>query len=128
MRLKAAASKAFEEGRMSRYLLVLLACLGLEIRDSIGADQPAVSAQVSSSTIEITNRSTQSVCYAIHEAHLLTLIEWAPECSADNQIAPKKSIRIKFRPKDFKPSDEAVVSWWQQGKNVVQGRIRLKAR
>ena len=89
---------------------------------------PLVSATLSPSAIVITNRSAETVCYAIHESDLLKRIEWAPECSDANRIGSYKSIRVETQPSDFEPSGEVVISWWLQGKNVVENHIRLKAR
>lgn len=114
---------------MTRCLLILIGCLGLAARSSMGATLPSiVSAELSPSAIVITNRSAQTVCYAIHESDLLTRIEWSPECSDTNRIGSQKSVRVKTKPSDFEPSGEVVVSWWLQGKNVVENHIRLKAR
>jgi hypothetical protein len=89
---------------------------------------PIISVTRSPSAIVITNRSAETVCYAIHESDLLKRIEWGPECSDANRIGSYKSVRVKTKPSDFEPSGEAVISWWLQGTNVVENHIRLKAR
>lgn len=114
---------------MTRWLWILIACLGLAARPSMGAPlPPIVSAELSPSAIVITNRSAQTVCYAIHESDLLARIEWGPECTDANRIGSHKSVRVKTKPSDFEPSGEVVVSWWLQGRNVVENHIRLKTR
>ena len=124
-----ARTLSLTEKQMTRWLLILISCLGLAARTSVGAPlPPIVSAELSPSAIVITNRSTQAVCYAIHESDLLTRIEWGPECSDANRIGSNKSVRVKTKPGDFEPSGEVVVSWWLQGKTVVENHIRLKAR
>ena len=117
-----------KESRMSRFFLILVAhfCL-FTYASMVYALSPFVTANISSSTIVITNRTSQSICYAVHESELLTRIEWGPECSSDNLIGPKTSIRVSFQPGDFEPSGEAVVSWWFENKNVVEGHLKLNA-
>jgi hypothetical protein len=122
------ASGIMEE-YMTRCLLIAIACLGLTARTSMGASlAPIVSAKLSPSAIVITNRSNQAVCYAIHESDLLKRIEWAPQCSDANRIGAYESVRVETKPSDFEPSGAVVVSWWLQGKNVVENHIWLKAR
>ena len=94
----------------------------------MGAESPGpVAARVSSSAIVVSNQSDRPVCYAIHEASLLTRIEWGPECSESNHIPPRRSVRVPLAPGDYRPSGEAVVSWWFADRNVVERQIRLKA-
>ena len=114
---------------MTRCLLISIACLCLAAQSAMGAPfLVIVSAELSPSAIVITNQSSQAVCYAIHESDLLTRIEWSPECSDANRIGSYRSVRVKTKPSDFEPSGEVVVSWWLQGKNLVENNIRLKAR
>ena len=114
---------------MTRCFLIVVSCLGLAARTSMGDPlPPTISAALSPSAIVITNRTAEAVCYAIHESDRLTRIEWGPECSDANRIGAHKSVRVKTEPSDFEPSGEVVISWWLQGKNVVENHIRLKAR
>jgi hypothetical protein len=87
-----------------------------------------VSAELSPSAIVITNRSAQTVCYAVHESALLTRMEWGPICSDANRLGSRESVRVKTKPGDFGPSGEVVVSWWREGGKAVVNHIRLRAR
>ena len=108
-------------------LATLAACLCLPATGSMGAERSdAVDARISSSAIVIVNRADQPVCYAIHEADVLARIEWGPECSEKNLVPPRQSVRIPFVPSDYRPSGEAVISWWFAGRPVVERQIRLQ--
>lgn len=111
---------------MPRRLAAIAACLCLPATGVTGAETAdAVTARISSSAIVVANRADQPVCYAIHEAAVLTRIEWGPECSEKNRISPHQSVRVPFAPGDYRPSGEAVVSWWFEGRHVVEGQLRL---
>jgi len=113
---------------MPKRLAAFATCLCLPATGVMGAETAdAVTVQISSSAIAIANRADQPVCYAIHEAAVLTRIEWGPECSERNRIPPHQSVRVPFAPGDYRPSGEAVVSWWFEGRSVVERQIRLQA-
>jgi len=114
---------------MPKRLASIAACLCLPATGATGAETAdAVTARISSSAIVMANRADQPVCYAIHEAAVLTRIEWGPECSEKNRIPPHRSVRVPFAPGDYRPSGEAVVSWWFEGRSVVERQIRLQAK
>jgi len=111
---------------MPKRLAAFAVCLCLSLTGLMGAERSdAVVARISSSAMVIANRAERPVCYAIHEANLLTRIEWGPECSERNRIPPHQSVRVPFAPGDYRPSGEAVVSWWFEGRHVVEGQLRL---
>jgi len=91
-----------------------------------GSNQATVTAEVFSSAIIITNQTTATICYAVHESSALARIEWGPVCTDGNRILPTRSARLPFSPGTYAPSGEAVVSWWYQNREVVEGHIRLK--
>ena len=84
-----------------------------------------VTAIIEAEAIVLSNESTQTICYAVHEDHKLALIEWAPGCEEDNRVQAGQSTTIPFTKDRYKPSGIAVVSWWDEGRNVVSGHIRL---
>ena len=115
---------------MGRYSLVVIVCLTVvsAIRGEAALNEPSVLATLSSSALVVTNTSSRPMCYAVHEANLLTRIEWEPVCSDNNQIAPHSSVQIPVVPDYFEPSGEAVLSWWFKEKNVVEGHLRFDLR
>lgn len=111
---------------MRKRLAALAVCLCLPAHGLMAAEtSDAVTARISASTIVIANQAERPVCYAIHEARLLTRIEWGPECSERNRIPPQQSVRVPFAPDDYRPSGVAVVSWWFEGRHVVAGQLQL---
>jgi hypothetical protein len=113
---------------MHRFKPLPLALLLLTPLVAISDVTSPVVMEYSSSAITITNRSDQIVCYAIHESELLKRIEWGPVCSADRLIKPKSMARVLVDVKNFKPSGQAVVSWWYKDKVVVEGQARFELR
>jgi hypothetical protein len=111
---------------MNRNSYFLVICALILARTSHGADSArAVSVELTPPAIVIKNQSPRTICYAIHEQHLLTLIEWGPVCEQNNQIGPRKSIQVPLEKHNFNPSGKAEVAWWFHGDNVVQGYFNL---
>lgn len=82
----------------------------------LGAESEDVSANIVSSGIVITNNTQMDVYYAVHEETILAAIEWAPICTNENLIPPKKSIRVAVT---FVPSGKVHVFWWHKGKYLM---------
>ena len=82
-----------------------------------GAGPGDVTAKVvSSGLVVITNNTPRDVYYAVHEQTILARIEWAPICTDENRVLPKKSVRV---PTNFEPSGKALVFWWHKGKYLM---------
>lgn len=113
---------------MGRYSLFVIVCVIMvsAIRGEAAMTQPSVLATLSSSVLIVTNTTNRPMCYAVHEASILTRIEWGPICSDNNQIAPHTSVQIPVAPDHFEPSGEAVFSWWFKGENVVEGSFTFR--
>lgn len=72
-----------------------------------------VTAKVVSTGLVITNNTPRDVYYEVHEQTILARIEWAPICTDENRILPKKSVHV---PTNFKPSGKVHVFWWHKGR------------
>ena len=81
-----------------------------------GAGPADVTAKVVSSGLVITNNTPREVYYEVHEETILARLEWAPICTDENRILPKKSVRV---PTNFKPSGKVHVFWWHKGKYLM---------
>ena len=65
------------------------------------------------SSITIRNKTGASIHYAVFERYSLALIKWAPVCRQTNEIPSFGVASVPVTDESFKPSDEAVVYWWQ---------------
>ena len=113
---KGTANHMMSLGFNFKLLLFAFVFSGFAGQSLWAAGPTEITATVGSSGLVVTNNTSDDVYYEVHEETILSRIEWAPICTNENHIPPKKSLQI---PANFEPSGKVYLFWWHKGKYLT---------